>query len=399
MATVIIKVDACPAPAKKNLIQGTVFNDISKDGLNNDGGSAIYPAKVYLYVDGDCDGAIDLNEISDSATVDAGGSYQFLPYAQKIISDNFDSLTTRSHSNGTDGNSAWLSDWSDAGSSDPSTGFYNNSQTVANTDVEIIKDLTFGHALRLKDKNRFAQRTVNISSATAASLSFSYRRKSATFISTDTVKVQMSTNGTSWTNLYLINGNAAVDAAYVNVNNLNILSYASATTYIRFATGNSHTDADTVYIDNVTIKFLKYNQCYIVRLDTLTSVPAGSYVTTAKQYAFTVTSAAQCATPYDFGIAKNSMSISGTLYNDINGLSDGLVNGTAIDAPSGTTMYVYLSDSTGNIAFKDTLNNGNGTFIFNRANTSTLYNLSCHQLVLQLAMIFPMQLYHQNGRV
>lgn len=374
VATVIIKVSACPSPSKKNLIQGQVFNDISKDGLNNDGGSAIYPAKVYLYVDGNCNSTIDANEISDSATVDAGGSYQFLPYAQRIIKDDFDSAGTRSHSNGTDGNTPWLSDWSDVGSSDPSTGFNNGAQTVANTDVEFIKD-ALGVGLRLKDKNRYAQRTVNISGATAASLSFSYRRKSATFISTDTVKVQMSTNGTAWTNLYLINGNAAVDAAYVNVNNLDILSYASATTYIRFATGNSHTDADSVYIDNVTIKYLKYNQCYIVRLDTTSSVPAGSYVTTAKQYAFTVTSAAQCATPYDFGITKTSMTVSGTLYNDANGLSDGLVNGTAIDAPSGVTMYVYLVDSTGNIAFKDTLNNGNGTFMFDRANTSTLYSV------------------------
>ena len=180
----------------------------------------------------------------------------------------------------------------------------------------------------------------------------------------------MSTNGSAFTTIYSITGNAAVDAAYINVTNLDVLAYASATSYIRFATGTnvSTTDADSFYIDNVSFKFLKYNQCYIVRLDTTTSVPALSYVTTAKQYAFTATSGATCMSPYDFGIAKNSVTISGTLYNDGNGMSDNLVNGTAFDAPSGAAMYAYLVNANGKIAFKDTFNNGNGTYAFTRAN-------------------------------
>ena len=49
---------------------------------------------------------------------------------------------------------------------------------------------------------------------------------------------------------------------------------------IRFLTNNSVDDADTVYIDNVSIKFLKYPQCYITRIDPA-SVPSNYTLTTA----------------------------------------------------------------------------------------------------------------------
>ena len=68
--------------------------------------------------------------------------------------------------------------WVDA--NDPSAGFCNNSQTAANTDVDIFKDGAFGYALRLKDNNVSATRSVNLNGATKAFLTFSYRRKSAT---------------------------------------------------------------------------------------------------------------------------------------------------------------------------------------------------------------------------
>ena len=45
--------------------------------------------------------------------------------------------------NGSDGDSPWASNWADA--NDPSAGFCNNSQTAANTDVDIFKDGAFGY--------------------------------------------------------------------------------------------------------------------------------------------------------------------------------------------------------------------------------------------------------------
>jgi hypothetical protein len=372
-AYVIIKISACPSPAKKNLIEGQVFWDISKDGVNNDGGTGIYPAKVYLYVDGNANSAIDDGELSDSVSVDPTGYYQFNAYPQKTIKDDFDDGASSSCGSGSDGSNAWLSNWTDT--NDQSTGYCNTAKSAANTDVEVVKDAGYNYGLRIKDNNVSAVRSFNISGVTDAYLSFAYRKKGTAWAAGEADSVQISTNGTNYKTLYTIAG-PGQDATYNTVSNINILPYASATTYLRILTNNSVDDADTLYIDNISIKYQKYNQCYILKVDTTSaSLPASSYFTTPKQYAACATSAGTCMSPYDFGIAKNSVTISGTLYNDANGLADGLVNGTAFDNPSGTTMYAYLLDSLGNVAFKDTLNNGNGTFQFTRADVNTLYSI------------------------
>ena len=74
------------------------------------------------------------------------------------------------------------------------------------------------------------------------------------------------------------------DAGYVNIYNQDITAYAAATTYIRFLTNNNVDDADTVYIDNVKLQFIRYPQCYITRLDPAT-VPAYHHTTTVLQHA------------------------------------------------------------------------------------------------------------------
>src|SRR5712672_1735361 len=104
--------------------------------------------KIYLYTDGDCNGIATAPELTDSVTVDSSGFYQFVKYPEKTVADDFDGTGgTSTCASGTDGDSPWASNWTDAG--DPSTGFCNNSQSVANTDVEIVKDGAFGFALRL----------------------------------------------------------------------------------------------------------------------------------------------------------------------------------------------------------------------------------------------------------
>ena len=59
--------------------------------------------------------------------------------------------------------------------------------------------------------------------------------------------------------------------------------------------------------------------------------------------------------------------------NDKNGLKDNQVNGTAIGAPDGTTVYAYLADPSGNIAFKTAINSSNGTYSFPLAEINSSY--------------------------
>ena len=78
--------------------------------------------KVYLYTDGNCSGSINANELTDSVTVDSSGFYQFIKYPEKTVEDNFDNGSGgRTCANGTDGDSPWATNWSDAG--DASVGF------------------------------------------------------------------------------------------------------------------------------------------------------------------------------------------------------------------------------------------------------------------------------------
>ena len=301
-AYVFIKITSCPTPASRNIIAGKVFMDTNRDGLNNDGGAGFTPAKVYLYIDGNCNSTIDMNELADSVSVDSSGTYQFIRYPEKTISDNFAGQGgTSSCANGTDGNTPWLSDWVDAG--DPSVGFcVSPAQTIINTKAEIVKDGAFGYAMRLKGKNVSATRTVNLSGATYAFLTFSYRRASATLIANHNIIVQVSTNGTTFNPMYTIQGDGTTDASYVTIYNQDITAYASGTTYIRFLTNANVGDADSVFIDNVSVKYLTFPQCYITKL-LPASIPSNYYITTPVQKSISVSGTGSCFSPYDFGVS------------------------------------------------------------------------------------------------
>jgi hypothetical protein len=131
-------------------------------------------------------------------------------------------------------------------------------------------------------------------------------------------------------------------------------------------------DKDTVYIDNVKIQYIRYPLCYITKMDS-TTVPANYHTTTILQHSLTATSSTTCLAPYDFGIAKNTISVSGTFFNDANGLVDGLVNGTAMGSPGGATVYAYLIDTTGKVAYRTTVNAGAGTYSFPTVDVQTNY--------------------------
>jgi len=382
VAKVYVDIATCPAPFNQNVIMGNVFLDKNNDGINNDGQTGVAGAKVYLYVDGNCNATIDANELSDSLTVDASGTYQFVTYPEKFVADDFDGTGgARTCANGSDGNGNWKSNWVDAG--DPSTGYCNTAQSQANTDAEIYKDGNFTNALRLKDNNVSATRTVNLTGASYAFLSFSYRRKSATLTAGEDIIVQASSNGSTFGTVFTIAGDGTADTSYVNIYNQDITAYAAATTYIRFLTNNNVDDQDTVYIDNVKIQYLTYPQCYITRLDPAT-VPPYHHTTTVLQHNFTATSSQTCLGLYDFGIAKNTISISGTLYHDANGLTDNLINGTAVGTISSATVYAYLVDSTGKVVRRTTLNTAAGTYTFPAADVFTNYTLSLSTVSVNL---------------
>ena len=370
IARVYIKISACPSNSANNTFSGQVFVDTNKDGLNNDGSTGFAGGKVYLYVDGNCSGVIDAGELEDSVTVDNSGFYQFVEDPKKIIADNFEGVGgARSCANGTDGNTPWATDWVDAG--DPSTGYCISFLNI--TDAEIIKDGSFSFGLRLKDNNVSATRTFNLSGASKAYLTFDYRKKAA-LASGEDVLVQASTNGSAFTTIYTISGNATTDASYVTVYNQDITAYASATTYLRFLTNTNVDDADTVYIDNIKIEFYKYSQCYITKLDP-SSIPSDSYITSVAQKTASFANGGTCSSSLDFGTAKISITISGTLYFDSNGIVDGLVNGTASGSPGGATVYAYLVNSSGKIALKTTVNSGNGSYSFPLAGVNTNYTV------------------------
>ena len=310
-ATVIVKISTCPSNGNQNVISGQVFIDRDKDGVNDDGGLGMENIKVYLYTDGNCSGTISANELTDSVTVDASGFYQFTKYPEKTVEDNFDDgVGGRTCDNGSDGDSPWASNWDD--DNDQSGGFCNNSKTVDNTDVEITRDGAFGFALRLKDNNVSATRTVNLSGATKAFLTFSYRRKRSTLTDGRDVLVQAATSASStFKTIYTIEGDGNVDANYVTIYNQDITTYAANSTAIRFLTNNNVGESDTVYIDNVSIRFLRYPQCYIAAVNT-TSAPAGYTATTATAKTMTITAGGTCTSQFDFGFAKPNVTVSGT---------------------------------------------------------------------------------------
>ena len=384
IATVYISISACPTPLNANIISGQVFFDKNKDGLNNDGGAGVAGNKAYLYVDVNCNSIAETTELKDSVITDASGSFQFTAYPEKTIADDFDGPgNTNSCGTGSDGNTAWATNWVDAG--DGSVGY---CQSVSTADAEITKDPGFSYALRLKDKNISATRTANLNGASYAFLTFSYRRKMASMVAGRNIIVQASPDGSTFSTVYTILGDGTTDANYVTVYNQDITAYASATTYIRFLTSNTLGNADTVYIDDVKIQYLKYPICYITKLDAA-SIPSAYHTTTVTQKTFNVANNTSCQTPGDFGLAKNTMTISGNLYNDANGLVDNLVNGTLLGTVATLGMNVYLADTANKVIQRTVVNPLTGGFSFTGVDVQSTLKLGLSTLAVNLGVLPP----------
>jgi hypothetical protein len=307
--------------------------------------------------------------LTDSVTVDASGFYQFVKYPEKTVRDDFDATATSSScASGSDGDSQWAGNWTDLNDAG-SVGFCNNQSSA---DVEMVKDGTFGYVLRLKDNDVSATRTVNLNGAIKAFLTFSYRRKNA-LAAGENVLVQVSANGSTFNTVYTITGDGGSDAGYVTIYNQEISAFATTSTAIRFLTSSTVDDNDTVYIDDVTIKFLRYPQCYITAISP-SSIPAHYTMTTVMQKTIAIAAGGSCTSQFDFGLAKTNVIVSGTLRCDKNGLIDNQVNGGPIGAPGGATVYAYLADPSGKVAFKTTVNSS-GDYLFPLAESNSSYTL------------------------
>ena len=303
-AIVYVTIGACPSPTGMNIITGQVFMDKNQDGVRNDGGTGISPAKIYLYVDGNCNNSINTNELIDSVNVDINGYYQFVRAPEKIIADNFDLLAGGSScASGSDGSASWRNDWKDNG--DASSGFCV-TPAPADADVEIVQDSTFGFALRLDDISMSAIREFSLEFATQAYLSFSYRKASTALSSNENVQIQLSSDGSTYNTIYTIWGNNTYDPNYVNISNLSINTAAyngSNKTFLRIITNSRTDEGDLVFIDNISIKFLQYDQCYMLGL-VPSSIPANTALTTASLQSFKFSTSGTCGSSLDFGVKR-----------------------------------------------------------------------------------------------
>ncbi len=147
--------------------------------------------------------------------------------------------------NGSDGSAAWQGDWTEIGESDG----------AAAGDVAVTS--FWGGALqgvRLQGAGKGLARQVDLSAATAAQLSVSYRRKDFTQES-DYVALELSRDGgASWQELTRWAG-PMTDSAIAS-ETLDISAYAAATTALRFVTAAAMSADARFYIDIVTIAFV-----------------------------------------------------------------------------------------------------------------------------------------------
>ncbi len=144
---------------------------------------------------------------------------------------------------GSDGILTWSTDWREIGESDgPTSG-----------DIGVGTDQS-DYQLRLRDNDNGGEgvgREADLSNAGSATLSFNYRRVALDRAS-DYVIVQANTGGTDrWAEIARFEG-PGTDDTY-QYHSVDISSYISATTRIRFITSSSMGSNDIVWIDNVKV--------------------------------------------------------------------------------------------------------------------------------------------------
>ncbi|MCP4415924.1 MAG: S8 family serine peptidase [Chloroflexi bacterium] len=171
---------------------------------------------------------------SSVAQISLDGTMMSASVTTKTVRDEFSSASFSNN----DGSQNWAGDWLESGESDgPESG-----------------DLRVSSFLRIRDDNRSLRRAVDLSGATAATLSFDYRRYRLDS-SSDYIAIEASADGgASWTELDRFAGSGN-DRAFQPAS-YDIAAYASADTAIRFSASSSLGGWDYLYVDNLQIEFI-----------------------------------------------------------------------------------------------------------------------------------------------
>ncbi|MBU2581403.1 MAG: choice-of-anchor L domain-containing protein, partial [Alphaproteobacteria bacterium] len=165
-------------------------------------------------------------------TLDLDSTDSGTPVTLDVASNTFE---TGGLSGGTGWSTAWTTSFTGSGGSG---------------DVQIASD-GGDNSLSLKDDGVRVQRTLDLSGATAAILSFDYRRDSFDN-ATDYVAIEVSTSSAGgFVEIGRFTG-SATDANYLTFSQ-DITAYISATTTIRFVTSSSLGNSDVFFLDNVAV--------------------------------------------------------------------------------------------------------------------------------------------------
>jgi uncharacterized repeat protein (TIGR01451 family) len=157
------------------------------------------------------------------------------PFPQITIADLFNAAAY----NNNNGNRNWTNNWTEN----------NDDGNVTGGDIGVFTE-TGALRLRVKDTNRGATRTANLTGFTTATLTFLAKR-TALDTASDYVALQISTNGGPFVEVTRFAG-PTNDANYVPVS-LNISAYISANTQIRFQSSPTLGNNDIIYFDDIQI--------------------------------------------------------------------------------------------------------------------------------------------------
>ncbi len=160
--------------------------------------------------------------------------------APVTVSETFgDQFSRRVYSNN-DGSQTWTGDWVEAESNGPTAG---------SIQIQFDNGVDETYTLRFSGGSQNIRRTANLSTYTSAALEFDYQRIGLE--AGEYVAIQISTNGTAWTELARFQG-AATDADYIHYSN-DITAYISASTSIRFLSPSGMDSTDILWVDDIVI--------------------------------------------------------------------------------------------------------------------------------------------------
>jgi hypothetical protein len=114
---------------------------------------------------------------------------------------------------------------------------------------------------------------------------------------------------------------------------------------------------------------------------TISVDPADGNVNVVIEYAAIDNAGQQDSTPGSVTLPFFNVSLSGTVFNDLNGLTNNTVDGSGTGLPSGTQLYANLLNAAGTTVIASVSVNGDGTYQFNNipGNTNYVVQISTNQ--------------------